>query len=99
MHARAVIVDIQPGKMDELITIYRDSIAPAAREQKGSKGAFLLTNPDTNKAISITMWETEEAMTGGEASGYYQEQLVKFKDVFTAPPVREGYEIAVSNYK
>jgi len=95
MHARAVIVDIQPGKMDELITIYRDSIAPAAREQKGSKGAFLLTNPDTNKAISITMWETEEAMTAGEASGYYQEQVAKAAPTFAGKPAMEHYAVSV----
>jgi len=27
--------------------------------------------------------------------GYYQEQLEKFKGVFSAPPVREGYEVSV----
>jgi heme-degrading monooxygenase HmoA len=97
MHARVVTVQIQPGKMDELIDLYRGSIAPAAKEQKGSKGAFLLTNPDTNKAISITVWETKADMTAGEASGYYQEQVAKAAPTFAEQPAMEHYSVSVQS--
>jgi heme-degrading monooxygenase HmoA len=81
--------------MDEAIAIYRDSVVPAAQQQKGSNGALLLTDPNTGKGLSISFWETEADMQAGEASGYYQEQLAKFKGIFTAPPVREQYEVSV----
>ena len=32
MHARVVTALVQPGKTDELISIYWDSIVPAAKE-------------------------------------------------------------------
>ena len=95
MKARVVSVQIRPGKTDEAIALYRDSVVPAARKQKGFKGAFLLNNSDTGKALSLTLWETEADMTSGEASDYFKEQLAKFGAVFSAPPAREHYDISV----
>ncbi len=95
MNARVTIVQIVPGKLDEAVGLYRDSVVPAAKQQKGCKGLYLLTDRNTGRGISITLWETEADMTAGENSGYYQQQLAKFKDVFGAPPVREAYEVSV----
>ena len=97
MNARVTFVQIVPGKLDEAVDLYRDSVLPAARQQKGFKGLYLLTLTDRSagKGISITLWETEADMIAGENSGYYQQQLAKFKDVFGAPPVREAYEVSV----
>jgi heme-degrading monooxygenase HmoA len=95
MNARVTFVQIVPGKLDEAVDLYRDSVVPAARQQKGYKGVYLLTDRNTGKGISMTLWETEADMLAGENSGYYQQQLAKFQDVFGVPPVREGYEVSV----
>jgi heme-degrading monooxygenase HmoA len=81
--------------MEEAVGIYRDSVVPAAKQQKGFKGALLLTDPNTGKGISIALWETEADMQAGEASGYFQEQIAKFAAVFAAPPVTEHYEVSL----
>ena len=95
MHARVVTAQFQPGKMEEMLRIYRDSIVPAAKAQKGFEGIMCLTNPNTNKAISIALWETEADMMAGEASGYLQEQIAKVAGTFAGPPVTEHYEVGV----
>ncbi len=95
MYARVTITQILPGKTDEAISVFRDSVVPAAKQQKGSKGAYLLTDRKTGKGISIALWETEAEMTASETSGYYQQQLAKFKNLFGAPPVRESYEVSL----
>ena len=95
MYARVTIVQIQPGKVDEATRIYRDSVVPAAKQQKGFKGIYMLTDRNTGKGISIALWETEADMKAGESSGFFQQQLAKFKDIFGAPPVREAYEVSV----
>ena len=95
MHARVSIAQSQPGKADEVIRIHRDSVVPAAKQQKGFKGLYLLTDRKTGKGITISLWETEADMTAGEASGFYQQQVAKFKDILSAPPVREAYEVTV----
>ncbi len=95
MYARVTTVQTQPGKTEEAIRIYRDSVVPAAKQQHGFNGLFLLTDPNTGKGLSITLWETEADLRAGETSGYYQEQIAKFAQVFAGPPTREGYEVSV----
>jgi len=95
MHARVSIVETQPGKQDEVVNIVRDSIAPITKQQKGFKGLVSLVDPDTNKAITITLWETEADMIAGEASGYLKEQYAKVMPTLAGPPTTEHYEVAV----
>ena len=95
MYARVTLVQVLPGKADEAIGIFRDSVVPAAKEQKGHRGHYLLTERKSGKSISISLWETEADMTTGESSGHCQQQLAKFKGIFAAPPVREEYEVTV----
>ena len=93
MYTRLTTVQIKSDKMDETIKLYEESVVPAAKSQDGYRGAYLLVNRETGKGVSLTVWCCEETAVAGEKSGYYQEQLAKFKDIFTAPPVREGYEL------
>jgi len=95
MYARVTISLIQPGKFDQAIGLYRDSVVPAAKQQKGFKGLYNLGDRGTGKGLSIVFWDTEADMKAGEASGYYQQQLGKFKDLFAAPPVLEHYGVTV----
>ncbi len=94
MFARITIVQGKIDKLDESIKIYENSI-PAAKSQKGFREAYLLTDRNTGKGISCTLWDSEEDAVANEKSGYYQEQIYKFKDLLTAPPVQEGYEVSV----
>ena len=93
MFARVTRSQILPGKFDEAIRINQDSVAPAAKQQKGFRGMYGLSDRNTGTGITISLWETEADMKACEASGYYQQQLAKFKDFFAAPPVREEYEV------
>ena len=95
MFARLTIVQVKVDKLEETTKIYEESVVPAAKSQKGYRGIYMLTDSKTGKGISISFWDTEEDAIASEQSGYYKEQLGKFKDFFTAPPVQEGYEVAV----
>jgi heme-degrading monooxygenase HmoA len=96
MYARVSIGQMIPAKVDEAIGIYRNSVIPAAKQQKGFKGLFVLTDRTTGKGITMALWETEADMEACERNGYYQAQLAKFKDVLSAPPVREVYKVSVA---
>ena len=95
MFARLVLVQVSIENVNKAIKIYEESVIPAAKSQKGFRGAYLLTDRKTGKGIGMTLWESEQDATANEQSGYYQEQLNKYKDIMTAPPVREGYEVSV----
>ena len=95
MYARLTIVHLKPDFLDETVKLYEDGVIPAAKSQKGFRGAYLLSDSKSGKGISITLWDSEEEAIANEKSGYYQDQVNKFKEYFTAPPVREGYEVSV----
>jgi heme-degrading monooxygenase HmoA len=97
MFVRLTIAPIKGGKMDDLAKIYKESIVPAAKAQEGYQGAYLLTNKETNKAISVTVWNSEKNAIANEESGYYKEQVAKAAPCFSGAPVREGYIISVSD--
>ena len=95
MHARIVAGMAKPGTVDQGIDIYKNSVAPATKEQKGFQGVFFLVDRDTNKFMSLTLWETEADMAAGEASGHLQEQVSKVASILAAPPTTEHYEVCV----
>jgi heme-degrading monooxygenase HmoA len=95
MFARLTIVQVKVEKMDETIKLFDESVIPAAKSQKGFRGGYLLSDRKTGKGISMVLWDSEEDAVANEKSGYYQEQVAKFTDLFSAPPAREGYEVSL----
>ncbi|HEX6483503.1 MAG TPA: antibiotic biosynthesis monooxygenase [Ktedonobacteraceae bacterium] len=93
MYARVVFTHVQADKEDAAIQLYNESVVPAAMQQPGFKGLLNLVDRSKGKAISITLWETEEDMRAGESSGYYQQQLAKFEDKLSGPAMQEAYEV------
>ena len=83
-----------PGKTEEAARIFQESVIPAAKQQKGFKGAYFLTDPATGKGMSLTLWETEQDMKAGESSDYLQQQIAKFGPLLAGPPERSAYLVA-----
>jgi len=94
MFARVTMFQTKSDKLDEAVKIYKENVSPIRKSQKGSRGAYFLTDRKTGKGMAISLWESEDDAIATEQSGYYQENLNKFKDVFAASPVREGYEVS-----
>ena len=93
--ARVTLTQMDIDKMEDAVKLYQESVVPDAQSQKGYRGVYLLSNFKTGKNISIAIWDSEEDAIANEQSGYYQKQVDRFKDIFTAPPVREGYTVTV----
>jgi heme-degrading monooxygenase HmoA len=95
MYARVTFATAQPGKVDEVTKIMRDSVLPTLKKQKGFKGMTFLMNRNTNKGIVIGLWNTEADMTAGESSGFYKEQVAKVAPHLAGSPTMEHYEVGV----
>lgn len=93
MQARIVSLPVRPGTLDEGSTIYRDSVIPAAMAQQGCKGVILLGDDGAGRALSITLWETQEDLLAGESSDYLQAQIAKFATLATGSPTTEHFEV------
>ena len=95
MHARVVTTMSKPEKIDDVIKVAQDSILPAAEQQPGFKGWLVVTDRDSGKGYSISLWETEDDMLAGEKSGYLQEQVAKLGPFLTGPPATEHLEVVL----
>lgn len=42
MHARVITSQFKPGKTDEAVAVWKDSVAPSLKQTKGFKGAYLV---------------------------------------------------------
>ena len=49
--------------------------------------------------MALTFWDNEAAARANEENRYYQEQLVKFLQYFSGPPIREGFTVNVHAMK
>jgi heme-degrading monooxygenase HmoA len=96
MYARVTTLSIQKGRGAEAVKIYKTSVLPAARAQKGYRGSYVLADWKTDKGITVTFWRNEKDALASEENLYYQEQLVKVLSLFAAPPIREGYDVALA---
>jgi heme-degrading monooxygenase HmoA len=94
VHARVVSMEILPTDMEEAVRIYQDSVLPAAREERGFRGALMLTDHHTGEGVSISLWESEDDMHASEASGFYHGKLDALDRLFVSAPIRKHYEVS-----
>ena len=98
MHARAATFQIQSGKMQEAIDIFNNSVVPAQKAQKGYQGSYLMTDASSDKALAISLWETEAEMLAGESDGgYLQEALTKIGALLAGTVDIDRYELSSEN--
>ncbi len=95
MFARMTTAETKIIWIDKFIKTYEESVIPAAKQQKGFCGAYFLVDRKTGKGVSITLWDCEDDALANEKNLYYQEQLVKFMNILTKNPIREGYEVVI----
>lgn len=95
MHVRIVTVQIRSDKASGLVDIFRNALLPELRRQPGFRGARLLTDAESGRAVMETSWDTQADLQTTEASGWFREQLARFQPVLSAPPDTARYEVSV----
>jgi heme-degrading monooxygenase HmoA len=66
MFARVISTEVVPDELDGAIALARDQV-PAAAGQPGFRGFYLLTDAETGKVMTISLWETREQLDAVEA--------------------------------
>ena len=91
MYARVINSQLLSGKTDDALAIWRDQVAPAIKQAKGFKGAYLVGDRGTGKGLTITLWETQEDADAMNAA--LPQTLALFDGLFAAQPSLETYEV------
>jgi heme-degrading monooxygenase HmoA len=95
MFARVSTYRGSPERTDEGIRLARESILPRVHRLDGYEGTYYLVDRRSGKAISMTLWESEEAMRASEEAA---DQLRSESAEATSATVEsvERYEVAIS---
>ncbi len=93
--ARVVRATFYPSRAEEGVKVYDQTLIANARKQEGFAAAQLLINRTSGRAISISLWDSEDTLSGGEISPYYIGQIFKLIPFVASLPDREQYEVAV----
>ncbi len=65
MHARVSVFQMTPDEVDAGVEYGRGTM-PQMMEMEGFRGNLALVDREAGRITSITLWESEEAMTRGE---------------------------------
>ncbi len=66
MFARVSTLRGSADLIDEGIRYVRENVLPRAELIDGYKGAYLLVDRNSGTSVSVTLWESEEAMRASE---------------------------------
>ena len=95
MYARVITVQVQPGKLEDLLQVLQEQVIPAAQHQPGFRGLLRLTDQRTGKGMTVSLWESEADLIASETSGYLQEMRAITAPFYVMPPFREVYEVSL----
>ncbi len=66
MFARVSTYTGTSDELDEAIRQVRENTLPKLKQLDGYKGAYFLVDRQNGKSLSVTLWESEEAMSTSE---------------------------------
>ena len=88
-------IEVHPGKIEQIKTIFQESVLPLIEKQEGFVKFNLYTNEKDNSIIVTSFWVTEHNIEVVFKSGIYQEQVAKFENLFASPPIRNVFEVSI----
>ena len=97
MYARNISFRLKPNMQSDYTRTFENQILPLLRKQKGFKDEITLTNPGSQDAVSISLWENKN-----NADDYntktYPEVLRTLATVIDGTPRVQTFETVMSTF-
>ena len=68
MHARVFTFEGSPEEIDAAIELGRRQILPLQQQMAGFRGLIVLADKEAQKLVTVTLWDSEDAMRQSEES-------------------------------
>ncbi len=94
MHARVSFYDMGAASSDDAVRAF-DQATGAIDQMEGNEGGMLLVSTDGDKAITITFWESEQALRASEEQAGQTRQQAAAGAGMTIRDV-EAYEVGLT---
>ncbi len=97
MYASITSAKFQPGKLDEFLATYRESVLPIVTEFPGLIKLYVLTDANTNQGMTIAFYATATDAERTQANGNFQKAIGMVASTLLVESIeRKGYEICLA---
>ena len=93
MHARVSFYELAGASRDDAVRAF-EAARSAVEQMEGNQGAMLLVHADGGKAMTITLWESEDALRATEKQANQAREQAASNAGMTITGV-EAYEVAL----
>ena len=93
MFATVTRVQVQPGKAEEGHAFWQETLLPALRQQKGFRGVLVLHDPQSEKGMSVSLWDSPEDSRLAHAA-ILQQLSDRLYTMIASGPDMEGYNVS-----
>ena len=94
MYASVTSAKVQPGKLDEFLATYRESVLPIVKDFPGLTHLYVLTDADTNQGMTIALYATTTDAERTQANGDFQKAIGLVASTLVRTSIeRKGYEV------
>jgi len=97
MYARNVSFRLKPNMQSEYTRTFENQILPLLRKQKGFKDEVTLSNPGSQDAVAISLWENK-ANADDYNTNTYPEVAKTLAKVIDGTPRVQTFETVVSTF-
>ena len=97
MYARNVSFRLKSNMQNDYTKTFENQVLPMLRKQKGFKDAFTLSNPNSQDAVVISLWENKNNAEDYNTNSY-PEVLKTLGNVIDGAPRVHSYETVMSTF-
>jgi len=98
MYASVTSAQLQSGKLDEFLTVYRESVLPLVKDFPGLKHLYVLTDASTNQGMTIALYATAADAERIQANGEFQKAVGILASMLVIESIeRNGYEVSIES--
>jgi len=95
VHARVSTIQGSTDQLDEGINRLRDTTVPTLHKIDGFKGIVSLVDRQSGKSITVTLWDSEDALQTSEEEANRIRREAADRLGGTGEPAVERYEVAI----
>jgi quinol monooxygenase YgiN len=96
MYANVTSGEVLPGKMDEFLKIYDESVKPMIEKMAGLENLYVLTDEPNNKGLIIAVYGNKEDAENANTDGHVQAAVGKLASTLVLESIARGtYEVSI----
>jgi heme-degrading monooxygenase HmoA len=95
MHARISTLQMDPSRVDDVVSTAKDQIVSELEQADGFKGFTLMVDRQSGKGVGVSFWESEDAMKASEEVGNTTRQQAGEAGGATGEPQVDRFEVVI----